>query len=308
MTLQEAGQLILIFDGFDEMDLVGEASLRLDHFFALWAYSRDRGSKVMITGRPNFFLDQIEREASLNIRPPSGEVPYTVPIYLSSFSSDQIAKALRSFNDSVQAEIPALLSDDHTPESFKDLIGRPSTLFLAANIWEEIRPTNAGAARLRSAEVIEKFLRHSYERQEAKLGVATFLSAVEREYFMSGIAIGMFLQTQFSNHILSDRLLPLVAKLLDAFPEELSKFETSVARKKIALRERLHDKEMLLDTVLKDVISCGILVVDLSKPDSFKFAHKSFLEYLIAANVAYHVIKFRLSKNRSFLEGPRKLL
>ena len=118
-----------------------------------------------------------------------------------------------------------------------------TTLFLAANIWEEIRPTNAGAARLRSAEVIEKFLRHSYERQEAKLGVVTFLSAVEREYFMSGIAIGMIPQTQFSNHILSDRLLPLVAKLLDAFPEELHKFETSVTRKKIALRERLHDNE-----------------------------------------------------------------
>jgi hypothetical protein len=138
LTLHDAGRLLLIFDAFDEMDLVGEPALRFDHFRTLWAYSSDPGAKIMITGRPNFFLDELEREAALNIRSASAEVPYMYAVYLSRFTIGQIASALRNFPETVREEITTYLGSSHTPESFRDLISRPSTLFLAANIWQEL--------------------------------------------------------------------------------------------------------------------------------------------------------------------------
>jgi hypothetical protein len=40
LTLHEAGGVLLIFDAFDEMDLVGEPALRADHFRTLWEFKR----------------------------------------------------------------------------------------------------------------------------------------------------------------------------------------------------------------------------------------------------------------------------
>ncbi|MEK8018932.1 MAG: hypothetical protein VSS75_018840 [Candidatus Parabeggiatoa sp.] len=63
-----------------------------------------------------------------------------------------------------------------------------------------------------------------------------------------------------------------------------------------SLRQRLpkDDEEKAFEYVKTDVRSCGLLVSDLSKSGAFKFAHKSFMEYLFASLVHNRLTKDHL--------------
>ena len=63
------GRLLLIFEGFDEMALVGDAEMRIKHFKTLWEFCGSK-AKILITGRPNFFFDYEEMSVSLGITEP----------------------------------------------------------------------------------------------------------------------------------------------------------------------------------------------------------------------------------------------
>ena len=64
MNLIQAGEAILIFEGFDELRHAGRAYDRHEHFNALWRLAYP-GTKVIFTGRPNFFLDEAEKNRTL---------------------------------------------------------------------------------------------------------------------------------------------------------------------------------------------------------------------------------------------------
>lgn len=280
LVLHEAGRILFIFDAFDEMDLVGESGLRFDNFRRIWEFARDPKSKIMITGRPNFFLDEREKQVSLNEVQRAEQGPYTQAFYLKPFSIDQTRDALRGFVPNIREGMCDFLNSGTASETFIDLVSRPSTLFLAANIWDELSKEQS-LDDINSATVIRKFIDHSYERQQAKYP-DSFLSINEREYFMVGIAFGMLMETKFANTIENTKLVEIVRRLLDSFPEGLANFEPASEKKRDPLKERLSERTLLFETILTDVISCGILVNDLSRTGCFKFAHKSFFEYLVA--------------------------
>jgi hypothetical protein len=295
LALHEAGRLILIFDGFDEMDLVGDLKFRRDHFRKIWSFALDQQSKLLITGRPNFFLDQQEREVDLNIRPASIDIPSTQAIYLKTFDITRIKKALRSFAESVRVDIIRLLELPIIADSFRDLVSRPSTLFLAANIWEEIRAERQ--EQVCSANVIARFIRHSYERQQQKK-LKPFLTAVEREFFIVGIAFFMYQQNGSTNKIARDTLRSAIIKLIEYFPDALEDYTLMGEDTYTPLKTRLQDKEMLIETIFLDVRSCGILVAVLSEFDVFSFAHKSFFELIIAQNIIYSSTNISTRRNK----------
>jgi hypothetical protein len=303
LALHEAGHLLLLFDGFDEMDLVGDARLRLEHFRSLWQFSADRKSKILITGRPNFFLDQAETERSLNIRNGSMEVPFTEPVYLSPFDMPKIERALRSFDSDVRSEIVKLISLQSGGGSFRDLLSRPSTLFLTASIWKQLRSENPN--NITSAEVIGRFIAHAYERQERK-EIQPFLNVAEREYFMIGMALAMHSITSWSNSISKDGFQESIFRLTECFADEITQYGAVVSRPLPPLRERLQDRQMLMETVSTDVRSCGIIVTDLSQIDSFKFAHKSFFEYLLAANIVYSTLESASNREKTVHRAARR--
>lgn len=66
MKLLVAGRLFVIFEGFDEMAQVTDFEARLNHFRALWKFCYPK-AKLIITGRPNFFLDDRELKAALGV-------------------------------------------------------------------------------------------------------------------------------------------------------------------------------------------------------------------------------------------------
>ena len=65
--LHRAGKLLLILDGFDEMDLVGDTQLLRDHFSRIWGLAKYPNSRIIVTGRQNLFTDDSERRAAIGI-------------------------------------------------------------------------------------------------------------------------------------------------------------------------------------------------------------------------------------------------
>lgn len=285
LLLHKMGKIVLIFDGFDEMDLVVDAGIRFDHFKNLWSFASEPKSKIIITGRPNFFLDDNELLSSLNVCKEAREMPFTDVYYVEKFDKEKIENTLRCFPNDTKSEIVDLLDKSNASGSFSDLISRPSTLFFAASIWEEISQ-KTDVQNITSSDVIDAFINHAYERQQMKEG-GGFLSSLEREYFMVGVAIRMFERTQNSNSLKVDDFSKCVLQLIDSFPAKLYELETTFNQKNKGFKERLQDTAKLHETVKRDVSSCGILVNDITSLDRLKFAHKSFLEFIVSKYFLY---------------------
>lgn len=288
LKLHQEGKILLIFEGFDEMDLVGDAGMRLNHFRSLWEFAKTKNSKVLITGRPNFFLDNIEEREALGIyKPLDTSNPYCSAISLNSFTVPQIKKALRNSLPNIREGILAFFDEkrdmNSSEERFYELISRPSTLFQVSSIWNEAKFSQR-KANINAAIVIKEFIYSAFERQEAKKN-DTPLTTREREYFMMGIAVGMADLNGYSNQLSKKQLNTLILNLYDHFPEDLSNISSVYSNERKPLKERFADPtndEVVKDTILTDVRTCGILVKDQSRSDYFKFSHKSFMEYLIS--------------------------
>lgn len=283
--LLHAGKLLIILEGFDEMDLIGDSYTRSQHFKRLLEFMRFAKSKVIITGRPNLFLDTKEMENFLHLNKNTNQLFYSEPIHLNLLNEDQIKDALRNINKKTRDEILHLIKNKNDNSSFIDLIARPSTLYQTSIIWDNLDINNINAS-----SVVNEFIKHSYRRQETKLrtigktGVSPILTINEREYFMIGIAIGMIKLSEYSNQINKNNLEDIIRELYYNIPDEISNNE-------IPLRKRLKENTLDIETVFNDVRTSGILVKDLSRNDSFKFAHKSFLEFLFALFFVHTILQ-----------------
>src|ERR1051326_3963045 len=106
------------------MALVGDVEMRLKHFRTLWQFCYPR-AKILITGRPNFFLDEEEMKAALGIDKPVGNRPYCEALRLVPFTPAQIAASLRAYKPAVREQICSLAEKN---PRFLELVSRPSLL------------------------------------------------------------------------------------------------------------------------------------------------------------------------------------
>ena len=287
MKLLVAGRLLLIFDGFDEMAFIGQGDARVEHFRTIWQLAYPK-AKILITGRPNFFLDEGEMRAALGLR---GEIPgrpHCQALYLRHFSVEQIGVALRSFKESVRSEIQALA--ERNPR-FRDLASRPCLLYIIGVLWERRREELS--SNLNSASVIGLFVSYSLERQWAKSRAGAgwmTLSTPERLFFMQGVAAHM-VASHLPNQLLVRDLRAVTSQLLAIIPETVTGPSDAMTSKSPApLRERIGEDENLQEALFTDVRTYCILVNDPSNANAMRFAHKSFMEYLAASVVANTVV------------------
>ena len=299
MRLLIAGRLVLLFEGFDEMALVGDAEMRLKHFRTLWQFAYPM-TKILITGRPNFFLDEEEMKAALGISKPTGDRPYCEAMRLVLFNSDQIKHALRAYPPPTVHQIHTLVESNHR---FRELVSRPSLLHIVAVLWERERLFDK-VDELTSAYVMDLFIRHSYRRQGLKeVDTPEFmaLTTLEREYCMTGIAAYMAAR-QLPNQITGAQLNDAIADLISSIPESVSTESSAISGETTQpLRLRLQHTEYGVEHVMTDVRACGLLVDDPAASGTFRFGHKSFMEYLFA-----HVVAERIQNAKS--EGARAIL
>lgn len=287
MLLLRAGRLILIFEGFDEMALVGDAEMRLKHFRTLWQFAYPK-AKLLITGRPNFFIDESEMKAALGISKAVGSRPYCEAIRLKLFEPDQINEALRKYPPQVRERIHDLATQN---PRFLELVSRPSLLHIVAVLWERER-LDEKVDQLTSAFVMDLFVRYSYRRQGLKEeGAPGFmaLTSSEREYFMRGIATYMVAKS-LPNQISASQLSLAIELLLSAAPDSITSESAAIAESRVPLRRRIEGTEHGVEHVKTDVRACGLLVDDPASPGTFRFAHKSFMEYLFASVVAGRIL------------------
>ena len=294
MKLLVAGRLLLIFEGFDEMADVGDAEARRNHFRALWRYCYPK-AKILITGRPNLFLDDHELKTSLGIEKSTATGPYCQALKLRPFKSRQISESLRWATTEVRQQIVQLAEQD---ENFRGIVSRPSLLYIVAHLWNSpelvTRRTN-----MNSALVIGLFIQHSYKRQTEKHRDSRrfmVLTEIERSYFLDGIAAYMA-ANGLQNQVTREQFDIAIANLYRVIPkpEELSAQASVLSEAQESsphedgaqpLAVRLRDREDPLEAVKTDVRTYGILVQDFSRTGALRFAHKSFFEYLFANYVA----------------------
>jgi len=277
MKLHKSGWLVLIFEGFDEMDMVGDRDMRQDHFQRLWEFATPK-AKIIITGRPNFFWDDRELRENLGIEKISEELPYCEAMYLEKFDMPMIARAMRKIDPQTREQVLEILEQSGSG-NFYDLVSRPAILYLVSVIWKE-RKLSQMRDKINSALIISEFIAYSYSRQTGKRAIFP-LSEKEREYFMIGVAAAMVSKTEYTNQIHKNDLEHVVLTLYKHFPAEVSGMISVLEPKRKALNERMSDGKAE-ESILTDVRSCGILTNDLTRKDYFKFAHKSFLEYLVS--------------------------
>ncbi len=290
MKLLIAGKLLLILEGFDEVDLSGDSEMRLAHFRQLWKFSYPK-AKVLFTGRPNFFLDDSEMKAALGIRDFSLEKPYCQALSLESFNLDKMRRALRFLDQNVIDEIHGLAEKD---EKFLEIASRPSLLYLIGILWERGNFSKY-KDKINSAFVMDHYIRYSLQRQEEKVreGIRYMvLNSPEREYFMKGIAVYM-VSKNLPNQINRDQFDEIVNKLFEAIPDSVSLTNAASGEDPRPLRIRKKDDEHLIKHIKTDVRTCGLLVADLSSSGSLKFSHKSFMEFLCADFWAQKILNFR---------------
>ena len=285
--LLQEGRLLIILEGFDELDMVGDSHRRLEHFKRLWEFARYKNSKVIITGRPNLFLDNKEARNYLHLNNDSSNIFYSQAIHLETFSPDKIEQSLRSVNPRVKSEMLDLIKSKGETSSFFDLISRPSTLYQTSIIWDSLDKNFVS-----SASVIDKFIKHASRRQAEKLrnlgptGIESpVLTAKERDYFMLGCAVGLIHDNGYSNQVSGSELRSVVTKLFYEAPDSISMDHSDA----LPLRLRLIDDKNAVESVFNDVRTAGILVKDLTGDNVFKFAHKSFLELLFAKYFVGHI-------------------
>ena len=278
-----AGRLLLIFEGFDEMDLTGDTDSRLNHFRTLWRLAYPE-AKILITGRPNFFLDNSERKRALGVGEPNQNRPYCQAVLLAPFDVAHIRDSLRHTDSQTRDEICSLAGKDR---KFLEIVSRPSLLFIVSMLWKR-ENLSEKIEIISSALVMELFITHSYRRQGAKEAERNFmaLNTSERAYFMRGIA-GYMAPRLLPNQISLSQLNIAIELLVEAIPDDVSRAAGALADEtRQPLRsspERFdwqHSRADVLDHIKTDVRACGILVSDVSKDGHFKFAHKSFMEFL----------------------------
>ena len=148
------------------MAVIGNFEVRLQHFRRLWEFCYPK-AKILITGRPNFFLDDEEMRLALGISQPSGDNHYCEAIRLKTFSIEQIKDSLREQKSNIREQICSVAQNN---SRFLDLVSRPSLLHVVSVIWEK-ENLGENIESLNSASIMERFVKYSYRRQGLKLSL-----------------------------------------------------------------------------------------------------------------------------------------
>ena len=288
LALHRAGRTILIFDAFDEMANVSDRGDRFNHFWTLWQHACP-GSRIMFTGRPNFFLDDEELKGALGISEGKATGPYCSAIRIEPFSLAQIQESLRWLSDD---QVSLLVNTIDKLPHLKEIAERPSLLFQLSQLWHSGR-LNLESTNIESASIIQEFVTYCIERQVAKQSgniasdsqdhIFIPLRQSELEYFTAGCAVASLDEgrnNSLPEPVFHQTISELWNKIGDNdFPLNFNEGQSLL----MSLRERLRDRPEPVETCKQAVRTHGVLEHDPSRSGVYKFSHKSFAEVMAAS-------------------------
>lgn len=299
-NLIKSGDAIVIFEGFDELRNAGRAYYRHQHFNALWKFAFPN-TKVLFTGRPNFFLDEAEANRTLRnqeARRLGGDL-YTEIWKLEKLRPDQIAEACRSYDISVAEGIRSSIRSN---EDFFDIVSRPSMLPVVATIWNEIDELRASGNQLTGAALIEKYIQAVFARKEAELEKDQRISNAPvgsrylilpkqvREFLTICVAWRMSGQ-RLKNTIPRSEVTEMVREVYEVLlsASKSTGVSPEIAEGMINFEQRFKDESPAerVEAIAAEVCSSGLLVPDpAGGASNLRFPHKQFFEFLVAKAIA----------------------
>ena len=299
-NLIRSGEAIIIFEGFDELKNAGREYDRHQHFSALWRFAFP-GVKLIFTGRPNFFLDDVEANRTLRRSATQGAdgSAYTEIYQLNLMSPEQIREACRDYPTEVRNGILSTIDNDPT---FAEIVSRPSMLPVVATIWPKVEQLVRDQSGLTGAKLIELYIQAVYDRKEAELerdrveraapdgSRYLVLPKVARQLLTLRTAWVMAVKG-YQNTIRRSEIAEIVHQ---SYASLLTHARSTEADRTLAegMRrfEESHKEDTLADrieVIATEICSAGLLVPDpASGAGSLRFAHKQFYEYLVASAAA----------------------
>ena len=292
LALHRAGRTLLIFDAFDEMANVSDRADRLDHFGALWRYACE-GSKIMFTGRPNFFLDNEELKRILGISEDSSVGPYCTASRVEPFSLEEIEGSLRWLPGKKAERLVNIIKAE---PRIMEIAARPSLLFQLSYLWNSDRLELDGRD-IQSASIINSFVKYSIERQIVKQTsdisdrseerVFIRLRESELAFFTAGCAAAAL--SEGRNNTLPEaifrRSISEMWEKMDT-EDEFERKHSEHGALAMPLRERLADEPDPIEVCQQVVRTHGVIELDPTRRAVYRFSHKSFAEAVTASVIA----------------------
>ena len=271
---------------------VSDRGDRIDHFGALWRFAC-RGSKILFTGRPNFFLDNEELKLVLGIPELSSSGPYCTAIRIEPFSIEQIKGSLRWLPKNKAGRLLGIISEQ---QRLLEIAARPSLLFQLSQLWNGDR-LDLESKDIQSGTIIRRFVTYSIERQIRKQysdissgkGDRTFIRLRESEltYFTAGCAIGCLSEDR-NNSLSEADFRRTISDMWEKVGEEdqFGRKPSEEGSLTMPLRERLADEEDPIAVCEQIVRTHGVIELDPTRRAVYKFSHKSLAEASAATVIA----------------------
>jgi hypothetical protein len=287
LNLIQSGRATIIFEGFDEVQDAGLRYDRFEQFKALWGFSYP-GTKIIFTGRPNFFLDTLERQTLLRASEAARDagLANSEIFALAFLERDGIAKVLSKYPPRTVQEILAQCDSD---PAFMEIAKRPSMLPVIGNQWSNIKTELREKGSITSAAIIEYFIDFLYKRKEAdqdQLGEYQLLSRELRHYFTQRVVWKMMTEHQ-KNTVDRHQFLQAVGDAYRSLDAEFRMDEEgradiagAVGKLKESFRET--NEIDIVSALATDVRTNGIFAPDpAGGRDNLNFPHKQYFEFIL---------------------------
>jgi uncharacterized protein YjbI with pentapeptide repeats len=252
MKMAEAGLLLFLLDGFDEMSSRATddtVAMNIEQFEHLANISQN---KVVLTTRPEYFLTLRQEQQLLQTYP---------CLYLQPFDEEQV-------NLYLQKRVPLLKASGDEPikdwmyyrqrideiHDLSDLARRPVLLEM---IVKTLPVLVAQGDKVNRPNLYQRYLEGELERQIRKQRRDLRIKREKRFEIIERVAVELYQTGRIE--LTSKEILKISEKLLT--PEQQEEMEGS----------------------LREIVTCSFLVRTASE---YRFSHQSFLEYLVALHLA----------------------
>ena len=140
---------------------------RHEHFNALWRMAFP-GTKLIFTGRPNFFLDEKEKNRTLRSDENNGAAGnvFTEVWELDRLTDPEVEIVASGYGTKLGQSI---MQTARAHPAFFEIISRPSMLPVVATIWPAIEELQRQGHDVTSAILIERYLKAIYHRKEQEI-------------------------------------------------------------------------------------------------------------------------------------------
>ena len=274
-----SGRAVIIFDGFDEIDLRGRHDRVLGAFNKLYRLTEEYPIRLALAGRPKFFETIEERRNALR----EGAAG-TVSVTLRYLKPPQAVLMFGKINPTSAPEFESRLSG--ADEVFLDLIRRPIILLQLALLWDVVRKELESNGNFTSV-VIRKFIDSIFEREflesEEKRRVA-FLTEGEVRLLTGCVAE----RVGTKNSMSVVEFESLISSMLTEVDKKVSlAYRYNEIQESRSPMERAVGSDNWIRLSSRDFISRGIVERNIFDHTKIQFSHKSFGEYIRSELVVF---------------------